>query len=89
MSEERRAPSEKWGAANPEAGGPAAPAIAVQGLECRHGESVILKGVSFEVPRGELFFVIGGSGCGKSTLLKHLIGLLPVAAGTKIGRAHV
>jgi len=56
--------------------------IAVQGLECRQGERVILKDVSFTVARGELFFVIGGSGCGKSTLLKHLIGLLPVAAGT-------
>jgi len=56
--------------------------IAVQGLECRQGERVILKDVSFEVARGELFFVIGVSGCGKSTLLKHLIGLLPVAAGT-------
>lgn len=56
-------------------------AIEVQGLECRQGEKTILHDVSFTVARGELFFVIGGSGCGKSTLLKHLIGLLPVAAG--------
>jgi phospholipid/cholesterol/gamma-HCH transport system ATP-binding protein len=56
-------------------------AIEVQGLECRQGERTILHDVSFTVARGELFFVIGGSGCGKSTLLKHLIGLLPVAAG--------
>ncbi len=56
-------------------------AIAVQGVECRHGEKLILQHVSFTVAKGELFFVIGGSGCGKSTLLKHMIGLLPVAAG--------
>jgi phospholipid/cholesterol/gamma-HCH transport system ATP-binding protein len=56
-------------------------AIEVQGLECRQGERTILHDVNFTVARGELFFVIGGSGCGKSTLLKHLIGLLPVAAG--------
>jgi phospholipid/cholesterol/gamma-HCH transport system ATP-binding protein len=56
-------------------------AIEVQGLECRQGEKTILHDVSFTVARGELFFVIGDSGCGKSTLLKHLIGLLPVAAG--------
>lgn len=56
-------------------------AIEVQGLECHQGERTILRNVSFTVARGELFFVIGGSGCGKSTLLKHLIGLLPVAAG--------
>jgi len=55
--------------------------IEVQDLECRQGEKTILHDVSFTVARGELFFVIGGSGCGKSTLLKHLIGLLPVAAG--------
>ena len=57
-------------------------AIAVQGLECRQGDKTILRDVNFTVARGELFFVIGGSGCGKSTLLKHLIGLLPVAAGS-------
>jgi phospholipid/cholesterol/gamma-HCH transport system ATP-binding protein len=56
-------------------------AIEVQGLECRQGERTILHDVTFSVAPGELFFVIGGSGCGKSTLLKHLIGLLPVAAG--------
>lgn len=56
-------------------------AIEVQDLECRQGERTILRTVSFTVRGGELFFVIGGSGCGKSTLLKHLIGLLPVAAG--------
>ncbi|MFT3830765.1 MAG: ATP-binding cassette domain-containing protein [Opitutaceae bacterium] len=57
-------------------------AIDVHGLECRQGGRVILREVTFSVARGELFFVVGGSGCGKSTLLKHLIGLLPVAAGT-------
>ncbi len=57
-------------------------AIDVRGLECRQGDRVILREVTFSVRRGELFFVVGGSGCGKSTLLKHLIGLLPVAAGT-------
>lgn len=56
-------------------------AIEVQGLECRQGERSILHDVTFNVARGELFFVIGSSGCGKSTLLKHLIGLLPVAIG--------
>jgi phospholipid/cholesterol/gamma-HCH transport system ATP-binding protein len=57
-------------------------AIDVRGLECRQGERTILHDVTFSVARGELFFVVGGSGCGKSTLLKHLIGLLPIAAGT-------
>jgi phospholipid/cholesterol/gamma-HCH transport system ATP-binding protein len=62
--------------------GAAPPAIGVEGLECRYGDTVILTGVSFSVREGELFFVIGGSGCGKSTLLRHLIGLQKPARGT-------
>jgi phospholipid/cholesterol/gamma-HCH transport system ATP-binding protein len=57
------------------------PIIAVRGLTAAYGEEVILKDISFEVQRGEVFVVLGGSGCGKSTLLKHLIGLYPLACG--------
>ena len=57
------------------------PAIDVQGLQCGYDGNVILQSVTFTVPRGELFFIIGGSGCGKSTLLKHMIGLHRPTAG--------
>lgn len=40
------------------------------------GENAILKGVSFDVPEGQVFFIIGSSGVGKSVVIKHLIGLL-------------
>jgi phospholipid/cholesterol/gamma-HCH transport system ATP-binding protein len=36
----------------------------------------VLGGVTFEVHRGEVFFIIGASGVGKSVLIKHLVGLL-------------
>ena len=55
--------------------------LAVDGLEMRFGERLIQTGVSFKVEKGTIFAIMGGSGCGKSTLLKHLIGLLPPAAG--------
>jgi phospholipid/cholesterol/gamma-HCH transport system ATP-binding protein len=55
---------------------PSPPAIEVSALECGYDGTVVLKNVSFAVPRGEIFFVIGGSGCGKSTLLRHIVGLL-------------
>lgn len=55
--------------------------IEVRGLTAAYGDDVILKDVSFEVTRGEVFVVLGGSGCGKSTLLKHLIGLYRLASG--------
>lgn len=41
----------------------------------------ILKGVSFDVPEGEVFFIIGSSGVGKSVLIKHLVGLLRPDSG--------
>jgi phospholipid/cholesterol/gamma-HCH transport system ATP-binding protein len=40
------------------------------------GGKTILDGVSFDVRKGEVFFVIGASGVGKSVTIKHLIGLL-------------
>ena len=50
-------------------------AIQVEHLIARYEERTILNDVSFEVRRGERFFIVGGSGCGKTTLLRHIIGL--------------
>jgi len=57
------------------------PAIEVSNLTCGYDGNVVLNNISFTVPRGEIFFVIGGSGCGKSTLLRNLIGLHHPLAG--------
>ena len=57
------------------------PIIQVKRLTAAYGDFVILKNLSFDIERGEVFVILGGSGCGKSTLLKHMIGLLPPAAG--------
>lgn len=45
------------------------------------GPKAVLKGVSFDVGEGEVFFIVGASGVGKSVLIKHLIGLLQPDAG--------
>lgn len=45
------------------------------------GERTILKGISFEVPEGEILFILGTSGTGKSVLLKNIVGLLQPSAG--------
>ena len=47
-----------------------------------YGSLVLMRDLSFQVRRGEIFVIMGGSGSGKSTLLKHLIGLKEPAAGT-------
>jgi phospholipid/cholesterol/gamma-HCH transport system ATP-binding protein len=36
----------------------------------------VLRGVSFQIEKGEILALIGGSGSGKSVLLKHISGLL-------------
>src|SRR6185295_5641010 len=40
------------------------------------GPKPVLQDVSFDVPTGSVFFIIGASGVGKSVLIKHLVGLL-------------
>ncbi len=59
----------------------AEPVIEVRNLVARYGEQVVLNDVTFDVPRGEIFVILGGSGCGKTTLLKHMTGLLKPASG--------
>ncbi|MHC4518334.1 MAG: ATP-binding cassette domain-containing protein, partial [Planctomycetota bacterium] len=55
--------------------------IQVENLTVAYDDFVVLRDVSFEVNRGEVFVILGGSGCGKSTLLKHMIGLREPAQG--------
>lgn len=50
--------------------------ISFRGIKKSFGPKTVLKGVSFDVQDGEVFFIIGGSGVGKSVLIKHLVGLL-------------
>lgn len=55
--------------------------ISVRDLTMAYDDFVVMRNLSFEIARGEIFVIMGGSGCGKSTLLRHLIGLLQPAAG--------
>ena len=45
------------------------------------GEVRALRGVSFEVGKGELFTLLGPSGCGKTTTLRCIAGLEQPAGG--------
>jgi urea transport system ATP-binding protein len=57
------------------------PAVAIARLEGGYGESPVLRGVSLEVGRGEIFAILGKNGMGKTTLLKTAMGLLPARTG--------
>jgi ABC-type transport system involved in resistance to organic solvents, ATPase component len=47
-------------------------------IEGRH----ILKNVSFQVNKGEVFTILGGSGSGKTTITKCIVGLLKPTSGS-------
>lgn len=49
--------------------------VQVRNLRKSLGGQPVLKGLTFEVNRGEIFVIMGPSGSGKSVLLKHIIGL--------------
>ena len=55
--------------------------VTVRGLRRSFDGQPVLKGLNFEVERGEVFVVMGPSGSGKSVLLKHIIGLETPDAG--------
>lgn len=57
------------------------PAIAVDALEVRRGGRRVLRGVSLEVPRGQVTGLLGPGGCGKSTLMRSIVGVQIVAGG--------
>jgi len=56
--------------------------IEARGLHTYYGQSHILRGIDFQVGRGETIGLMGRNGMGKSTLLKTLIGLVKPRHGS-------
>ena len=57
------------------------PILRLEGVETRIGPYHILRGVDFEVPRGELTMLLGRNGAGKTTTLRTVLGLWRASAG--------
>ena len=57
------------------------PIIIVENVTAGYDDVIIIKDVSFQINRGEVFAILGGSGCGKSTLMKQMISLEKPQAG--------
>jgi len=63
-------------------------AIGVEGISKRFGALLAVDDVSFAVPAGEIFGLLGPTGAGKSTLIRMLTTLLPPTGGTAVVAGH-
>ena len=57
-------------------------AVEISGLHFSYGDLKVLRGLSLDIPRGQVVAILGGSGSGKSTLLKLIGGQLRPERGT-------
>ncbi|ABD82228.1 urea ABC transporter ATP-binding subunit UrtE [Saccharophagus degradans] len=54
----------------------------VSNLKVSYGQSEVIHGLDFTVPKNETLAVMGRNGMGKTTLFKSLIGVLPLSGGS-------
>lgn len=65
-------------------------AISLRSVSKHYGALHAVDGVDLDVPRGEIFGLIGHNGAGKSTLFKMMLGLVPATQGViRIGGVQV
>jgi polar amino acid transport system ATP-binding protein len=61
---------------------PAQPIVSLKNVRKSFGDVEVLKGVSFDVMKGEVICIIGPSGSGKSTILRCINALVPINEGS-------
>ncbi|HET6238504.1 MAG TPA: ABC transporter ATP-binding protein [Acetobacteraceae bacterium] len=64
------------------------PLLALRELRAGYGESVVLDGVSVDLPEGGSLAVLGRNGVGKTTLLATIMGCTSVSAGAMLWRGR-
>src|SRR5574341_512923 len=57
-------------------------AVEIKELHFSYGDLQVLRGLTFDIPRGQVVAILGGSGSGKSTLLKIIGAQLQPTRGT-------
>lgn len=56
--------------------------LKVDKLTKKYGNKTVVKGISFEVKKGEIFGILGPNGAGKTTTLEMIATLRPIDGGT-------
>jgi ABC-2 type transport system ATP-binding protein len=64
------------------------PALDVQDLSKRYGEVLAVDRLSFTMPRGTVWGLLGGNGAGKTTTIAMLLGLLVPSSGRILALGH-
>ena len=59
-----------------------APIVSIADVYQSFGDNRVIKGISFDVAKGEVICIIGPSGSGKSTLLRCINGLVEIDSGS-------
>jgi len=57
------------------------PVLEVDNVSAGYGESIVIKGMSLELERGELMGIVGPNGSGKTTLFRTMTGLIRPRSG--------
>jgi branched-chain amino acid transport system ATP-binding protein len=58
------------------------PLLSVHDLHAHYGESHILHGMTFEVPKGEVVTLLGRNGVGKTTTMRSIMGMVAKRTGS-------
>ena len=61
---------------------PGTPLLKVRDLHAWYGESHILHGMTFDVPKGEVVTLLGRNGAGKTTTMRSIMGILGKRQGS-------
>jgi ABC-2 type transport system ATP-binding protein len=58
------------------------PILVVKNLQKTYGDKQVVKGISFEVAKGEIFGILGPNGAGKTTTLEMIESMRPIDGGS-------
>ena len=64
------------------------PILSIQNLQVNYGGIEAVKGISFDVPEGEIITLIGANGAGKSSTLRAISGLVKPRGGKILYRGE-
>ena len=60
------------------------PILKVKNLQKTYGDKQVVKGISFEVEKGEIFGILGPNGAGKTTTLEMIEAMRPIDGGQAV-----